>query len=151
MIGGAYAAAFQLNDQHRHYMLRANVNFRSKEQLVFQVSLCLAEQYEKDNTQISLEVLEEELGVEPVVLELVLQDLQEANICLISKDKEIILAKDSRRISLWNILDAVKGDSERDNMPNSELLEQYQEAIRDSSSNLSLFELVQKKRLVEEK
>lgn len=151
LIGGAYAAAFQLNDQHRHYMLRANVNFRSKEQLVFQVSLCLAEQYEKDNTQISLEILEEELGVEPVVLELVLQDLQEANICLISQDKEIILAKDSRRISLWDILDAVKGDSERDNMPNSELLEQYQEAIRNSSSNLSLFELVQKKRLVEEK
>lgn len=151
LIGGAYAAAFQLNDQHRHYMLRANVNFRSKEQLVFQVSMCLAEQYEKDNTQTSLEVLEQELGVEPVVLELVLQDLQEANICLISKNKEIILAKDSRRISLWDILDAVKGDSERDNMPNSELLEQYQEAIRDSSSNLSLFELVQKKRLVEEK
>ena len=144
LIGGAYAAAFQLNDQHRHYMLRTNVNFRSKETLAFQVALCLAMQYEQENTQINIDDLDDELGVELVVLELVLLDLQKANICIVSKQKDIVLAKDSRRISVWDVLDAVKG-ADSMQAPHSDLLDEYQRAVRSSTYNLSLYELMQKK------
>ena len=144
LIGGAYAAAYQLNDQHRHYMLRSNVDFRSKEQLAFQVALCLAEQYEKENTQINIDDLDDELGVELVVLELVLLDLQRANICSVSSEKEVVLAKDSKRISVWDVLDAVKGVASG-KTTQSDLFDEYQESTRESSHNFSLYNLVQRK------
>lgn len=145
LIGGSYAAAFQLNDQHRHYMLRSNVNFRSKETLAFQIAICLAEQYEKENTQIDIDILDDELGVELVVLDLVLSDLQEANICIVSKDKHVVLAKNSRRITVWDVLDAVKGNSDSVHTSRSDLFDAYQASIRQSEYNWSLYELMQKR------
>ena len=56
------------------------------------------------------------------------------------QEKSVVLAKDSKKISVWDVLDAVKGTQSERTLP-SELFNEY-EATRQSTHNSSLYDLV---------
>jgi len=151
LIGGSFAAAYQIEDVYRQKIIRRNLNFRSREQLVVQVAVALADAYRQENTRCPMVDLMNNLQTEESVLAVVLTDLQLAGLVVVTKDNEVVLAKDSQRIHLYDVLDAVKGAS----LPKAPLslsklinsahqsMEHFHFSIQQHPANKSLAELVE--------
>jgi membrane protein len=151
LIGGSYAAAHQIEDVHRQKIRRRNLNFRNREQIALQVAIALASAYREENTQCSMQELQEEMQIDLSILEVVLTDLEQAGLVVVSKNNDVLLAKESTRISLFDVLEAVKGPSLQE-APLSlssiincaqQTMSFYRQSIADSPANKSLAEVVE--------
>ena len=109
LVGAAFAAGLQMEEEYRHSIIRSSLDFHDRERLGVMIGLLLTEVFMKEEGTTSLAELASELQEPEASIEVVLADLKYANLVEKTADESYLLSRDPRRITVLKLLQAVKG------------------------------------------
>lgn len=109
LVGAACSAAVQTRESYRDYMIRENLSVRDREWVAFRVCFALTKAFVEGNPCTRKEDFENRVQENPVAIRMVLRDLKRENIAEETKEEGAVLLQDPSQISLFQVLDSVKG------------------------------------------
>ena len=110
LVGASCAAAIQTREGYQDYIIRENLSVRDREWVAFRVCYELTKSFVQGTTCSTRELLEQRVEESSVAIRTVLGDLKREQILEETKDGGAVLVRDPREISLFDVLDAVKGE-----------------------------------------
>lgn len=109
LVGAACSAAVQTRESYRDYVIRENLSVRDREWVAFRVCFALTKAFVEGKPCTQKEDFEYQVQENPVAIRMVLRDLKRENIAEETKDEGAVLLQDPSQISLFQVLDSVKG------------------------------------------
>lgn len=108
IIGATFAAGQQMSEQHRRAIIGESVSLRYQELLAVRLMVALGHRYQEYNTCLSVADFTDQISEERVVVDLVIEHLEYANLVVRSHNDELVLAKSIEIVRLRDILNALK-------------------------------------------
>ena len=109
LVGASCAAAVQTRESYRDYVIRENLSVRDLEWVSFRVCFALTEAFVEGRPCVTKEDFEQRVQENPVAIRMVLRDLKREGIAEETKESGAVLLCDPSQISLFRVLDCVKG------------------------------------------
>lgn len=132
LVGASCAAAIQTREGYQDYIIRENLSVRDREWVAFRVCYELTKSFVEGNACHTGEILEQRVEESSVAIRTVLGDLKRKLILEETKEGGAVLLRDPRDISIFDVLDAVKGEYRmiEKESPTKELHNAKQEILR---------------------
>ena len=108
IIGATFAAGQQMSEQHRRAIIGESVSLRYQELLAVRLMVALGHRYQQYNTCLSVADFTDQISEERVVVDLVIEHLEYANLVVRSHNDDLVLAKSIEAVRLRDILNALK-------------------------------------------
>ena len=108
LIGAAFAASIQIEEEHKNTVIRKNLDFLRREEIALTLALELADSFCSNKGAISIQELSHKIDEEQAALRVVLHDLQESGIVEKTEDDSYLLARYPESIDSFMILESMK-------------------------------------------
>ena len=108
LIGAAFAASIQIEEEHKSTVIRKNLDFLRREELALMLVLELARSFCAQKGPMSLSELGDTLKEEEAALSVVLKDLESSGILVKTEKGSYILCRDPQYIDVFVILESMK-------------------------------------------
>lgn len=108
LIGAAFAASIQIEDEHKNTVIRKNLDFLRREELALTLSLELANSFCNNKGAVSIQQLAQKVDEEEAALSVVLHDLQNSGIVEKTENNRYLLARYPENIDSFIILESMK-------------------------------------------
>jgi membrane protein len=108
LIGAAFAASIQIEEEHKNTVIRKNLDFLRREELALTLSLELADSFCSNKGSVSIQDLAEKMDEEEAALSVVLHDLQRNGIVEKTEADCYLLSRYPENIDSFIILESMK-------------------------------------------